>query len=139
MHTTNYVDTFITVAPDCPVSVGTIPPARTNPSVAARTFARILAEPYRRTSDEVIFSVYADREDLPESDRALARTRFFSKGQPCLRASDLAKKYGWGIHHDAAGRVALYGRESAAYAALSRGAGPDGRSVTVVAAMRSTR
>ncbi len=25
---------------------------------------------------------------------------FFSKGQPCLRASDLGKKYGWGIHSD---------------------------------------
>lgn len=139
MHSTNYVDTFITVAADCAVTVGTPPPSRANPSVAERTFARILAEPYGSTSDDVIFGVYADRKDLPDNDRELARAEFFSKGQPCLRASDLAKKYGWGVHHDAVGRVALYGRETAAYAALASGVGPDGRPVTVLAAMRSAR
>lgn len=141
-HTTNYVDTFITVAPDAVADVGTPPPVKegASPSVAARTFQLIESAPYAHTSDDVIFTVWADRRELPAEAREAARAEFFSKGQPCLRSSDLGKRYGWGVHADAEGRVAVYGIDSPEYQAFASGSSPlDGTPVTVTPAMRSAR
>ncbi len=63
--------------------------------------------PYQFTSDEVIFAAFAAKNGLT-SNLQQERDLFFSKGQACLRASPLGKRYGWGIHHDAAGKVAVY-------------------------------
>ena len=49
------------------------------------------------------------------ADRDEARAAFFARPKACLRASPLVKQYGWGLHHDAHGRVAAYGVETAAY------------------------
>jgi hypothetical protein len=38
-----------------------------------------------------------------------------SKGHPHLRVSPLAKRYGWGIHNNADGKIALIAVESPAY------------------------
>jgi hypothetical protein len=43
------------------------------------------------------------------------REHFFSKGQPCFRASPLTKSYGWGIHSNEEGKIAMYGSESSEY------------------------
>jgi hypothetical protein len=59
--------------------------------------------------------VFADRNDLIKAEYIKARELFFSKGQPCFRASPLTKTYGWGIHSDHQGKVALYGMESTEY------------------------
>ncbi len=141
MSTTNYIDTFIAVAPDCKAGCGTSPPERPTPSVAQMTYRMIHDHPYRYTSDEVIFGVWADRRGIAECERAQAREEFFSKGQACLRASDLGKRYGWGVHHDSEGRVALYGAESAEYEAFAAGAHPgsSGEPVAVTHAMRARR
>jgi Family of unknown function (DUF6157) len=138
-HSTNYVDTFIEVAEDCPVEAATEPPSRATPSVAELTYRMIAEHPYEHTSDDVVFTVWADRHDLPPGERQDARAAFFAKGQPCLRASDLGKRYGWGIHADAGSRVALYAVESPDYATLAGGEGLDGEPLTVKKAMRSTR
>lgn len=138
-HTTNYTDTFITVADDSTADGPIEPPARAVPSVAERTYRMISEHPYEFTSDEVIFTVWADRVGLAEVDRASARAEFFSKGQPCLRSSDLGKRYGWGVHSDAEGRVALYPLGSREYEQLAAGTAPDGEPVTVLRAMRSRR
>ncbi len=61
------------------------------------------------------FQVYATRTDLLESELAEARVQFFSKGQPCFRASPLTKTYGYGIHSDGEGKIALYGMETEDY------------------------
>ncbi len=134
-HTTNYVETFIAVAPDCPAARGTPPPARAEPSVAERQFRMIHDHPYRHTSDDVIFTVWADRQGIARKDREKARDQFFSRPQPCLRSSDLGKKYGWGIHADARGRIALYAVETPDYRAFVGG----GRGVVLKEAMRSRR
>ena len=135
MHTTNYANTFIAVAEDSTAERGIAPPEKAdNPSIAFRTWRMIAEHPYRYTSDDVIFTVWADRKGIPADEREAARATFFNKGQPCLRASDLGKKYGWGIHHDADGRVALYGVESTEYQALA-----DRDDIAVVKAMRSAR
>lgn len=142
MGTTNYFDTFITVAPDAVAEHGSIPPEKPeSPSVAWRTWNMIESAPYAHTSDDVIFTVWADRRGIPDVERAAEREEFFSKGQPCLRSSDLGKRYGWGVHSDAEGRVALYGVETATYAALAAGEALDDDSsdVAVTAAMRSKR
>ena len=139
MHSTDYVDTFIAVADDCPVPGAAVPPERTPAGVAALTFRMIFEAPYRYTSDDVVFTVWADRRGIAEADRAAARAEFFATGQPCLRASDLGKRYGWGIHADSAGRVALVPVGSAEYAGLAAGRAPDGTAVTVTRAMRSSR
>lgn len=112
-HTTNYFDTLILTSPDCPAGEGTVPPKPG--TVAAMQYEGLMSAPYSRTSDDLLFEVFAERNGIPEGDRVEARTVFFSKGQPCLRSSPLVKTYGWGVHHDSAGRVAIYGAESAQY------------------------
>src|SRR5215469_14567561 len=105
MEKVDYFDTFITVAPDCAAKRGTPPPIKEgNPSVAARQYLMLADHPYEFTSGDVIFTVFADRKDIPDADRTAAREEFYSRSQACLRGSDLAKRYGWGIHADAEGR-----------------------------------
>jgi Family of unknown function (DUF6157) len=115
MHTTNYYNTFIEIADDCPISAAEIPPVKgENLSVANVQFDMIMANPYKYTSDEVLFTIFAQRNGV-DGNMEQERAAFFSKGQACLRASPLAKRYGWGIHHDAEGKVALYPAESIEY------------------------
>lgn len=135
MHSTNYFNTLIEVAEDCPITAAEAPPVRDDKqSVANLQYDLISEAPYRFTSDDVIFTVHADRAGIPEQDRATERERFFSKGQPCLRSSPLAKRYGWGIHSDAEGRVALVPVGSDEYRRLA--ANPD---TDHLRAMRSKR
>ncbi len=116
IHTTNYQDTFIAIAEDCPAVTGEAPPAKGEKrSVAALQFELLHQHPYKYTSDEVLFRVHAIRNDLTPQEEQAARETFFSKGQPCLRASPLTKRYGWGVHADARGKVAIYGCETRAY------------------------
>jgi hypothetical protein len=115
-HTTNYFNTFILVADDCPSSVGEIPPQKNDTkSIANIQYDLILKHPYRYTSDEIIFLTHAYRLDLIEDEYDKARTELFSKGQACLRSSPLTKRYGWGIHFNDEGKVAMFGFESLAY------------------------
>lgn len=137
MGSTNYTNTFIQVADDCPVQAAEPPPAPADgktPSVAALQFDLIAEHPYAHTSDDVLFDVRATRQSIPEAERAAARDEYFSKGQACLRASPLGKRYGWGIHHDEQSRVALVPLGSDEYRTLA--ADP---AVTQVKAMRSKR
>lgn len=137
----DYKDTFIAVAADSQATEGRAPAVKPeSPSVAARTYQMIAENPYRFTSGDVIFTVHADRRGIPEADRAAARAAFYSKGQACLRSSDLGKRYGWGVHADAEGRLAVYGFESREYAEFASGARTaHGVPVAVVKAMRSSR
>lgn len=132
--TTNYRTTFIAIAPDCPVSSAEVPPAGDRPTVAWLQYALLHERPYELTSDDVIFAVHAARAAIPEGDRAAERQRFFAKNQACLRASPLPKRYGWGIHHDEEGRVALVAVGTPLYDELAQRS-----DVTQRPAMRSSR
>ena len=135
MHTTNYENTFIWVAEDCPVTEAETPlPRGGKPTIASLQFELITARPYELTSDDVLFEVYAKRQRLSESDRDEARVQFFAKPQACLRASPLGKRYGWGIHSDADGHVAIYAIGTDEYEVF---AADD--STTQLRAMRSKR
>lgn len=132
MGTTNYVNTFIAVAEDCPAGQAEAP-AKAG-SIAQLQHELVATQPYTHTSDDVLFAVHVQRQGIAEADRPSAREAFFGKDQACLRASPLGKRHGWGIHHDAEARVALVPVGSAEYAALV--ADP---AVKVVKAMRSKR
>ncbi len=116
IHSTNYENTFIEIADDCPADVGQEPPMRGNKkSVANYQFEMLQNHPYQYTSDDIFFHVHAIRKDIEKQDWEIERQKFFSKGQPCFRASPLTKRYGWGIHSDEHGKVALYGVETKEY------------------------
>lgn len=117
--TTNYYDTFIAVAEDCPVSAAQVPPpGRDSPTVARLQYEMLAEHPYEHTQDDVLFEVFAERRGIPTHDRPAEREAFFDRDQPCLRSSALGKRYGWGLHHDADGRVALVAVDSDAYRRL---------------------
>ncbi|MCU0355291.1 MAG: DUF6157 family protein, partial [Cytophagales bacterium] len=123
------------VAEDCPAIQAEVPTANSDKkSVAAMQFELISRNPYRFTSDDVFFQVYAERNDLAESEHAEARQAFFSKGQPCFRASPLTKRYGWGVHSDKNGKVAVYGLGTEEYRKLVDDAG-----VKKIKAMRTAK
>lgn len=115
LHTTNYFDTFITVADDCPLTGGEMPAMKEKKTIAMMQYEMVSKNPYSFTSDDVLFQVYAERNGLVEREYEEARQQFFTKGQPCFRVSPLPKRYGWGIHCDSNGKMALYGVETEAY------------------------
>ena len=118
-HSTNYFDTLVEIAEDCPEKAGIVPPMRgQKKSVANYQYEMLMDHPYIYTSDEVFFTIYALRKEIPSAEWEAARTEFFSKGQPCFRSSPLTKRYGWGIHSDDHGKVALFGAETAEYQQL---------------------
>ena len=117
MHTTNYSDTLILVSPDCRVDTGRVP---SKPGTVAATQHVLLRDaPYRMTSDDLLVAVEARRRQMSDAEQEALRAEFFAKPRACLRASPLVKSYGWGIHHDASGRIALVGCETAEYRRLS--------------------
>ncbi|WP_343701326.1 DUF6157 family protein [Chitinophaga sp.] len=135
MKTTNYINTFIEVADDCPVTAAEVPGTRGTEKTAANIqFETLIDHPYQFTSDDVLFKVYAQKNKINGSALAAEREKFFSKGQPCFRASPLTKRYGWGVHADEKGRIALYAVESAEYKKLAKD-----KRLQHVKAMRSKR
>ena len=116
LHSTNYFNTFIEVAEDTKANAGTIPPSKgDNKTIAQMQYELISRNPYKYSSDEVLFQIFAERNDLTKSGLKARREEFFSKGQACLRASPLTKTYGFGVHHDSNGKVAIYGVETKEY------------------------
>ena len=135
VHTTNYQNTFIQVAEDCPATSGEIPLLKGDvKTVAKLQYELVSKHPYQFTSDDVFFQVFALRNDLAASEMEQARAQFFSKGQPCFRASPLTKRYGWGIHCNGEGKVALYGCNTPEYRQLS-----EDKNLKVLKAMRSSK
>jgi hypothetical protein len=125
-----YLDTFITIAPDCPAESGIVPDRPG--SIAGLEYMLLTANPYRFTGEELILAVHARHKGVDDADMAPFKLALFSKPHPCLRTSMLPKRYGWGAHYDGNGRIALYGVETDDYRHLmSR---PD---IKVIPAMRN--
>jgi len=139
VHTTNCFNTFIRVAEDCPARTGEEPLLRAGkPTVACLQYGMIAKAPYKYTSDDVIFATSAAGRALDvkatKTEKHAAREAFFSRGQACMRASSLGKRFGWGVHADSEGRIAIYAVDSKRYQALVRDP-----VLTQVRAMRSKR
>ncbi len=91
IHTTNYKDTFIEIADDCPTANGEIPPAKMDiKTVANSQFELISKHPYKFTSDDILFQVFADRNDLTESESLLVGIC-----NPDFRGVDLKSTIQW--------------------------------------------
>lgn len=134
VHTTNYFNTFLAAADDCAAPAAMVPPERANPTLAWLQFQLLADHPYRWTSDEVLFTVAATRNSWGDHELVPRRAAFFSRGQPCFRSSPLTKTYGWGVHFNAEGRMALVPRDSIEYERLR-----SDPTLTQVKAMRSSR
>ncbi|MBN2731469.1 MAG: hypothetical protein JXR26_03465 [Balneolaceae bacterium] len=120
MSTTNYFNTFIEVAEDCPVNEAEAPPERSRKTNVRMQYELISENPYKYTSDDLIFDIYTKRHDIPDAKREKERETYFSKGRACLRSSSLGKRYGWGIHYNQEGKIALYGVGSEEYKKLAQ-------------------
>lgn len=134
--------TFVQVAPDCQVTVGVIPPNRNpaKPTIPFLEYQLLSQNPYRYTLEDLIYEVHIRRqsysaEELQQNADRI-RAELFMKNHPCMRASMLAKKYGWGIHYDPDGRLAIYGMETEEYRRFIEG-GPNGPKL--VFAVRQSR
>ena len=135
MESTNYFNTLIEIADDCPAVEGEEPPFKTEKkTVANLQFEMLKDHPYEYTSDDVLFTVFAMRKDIPLDELDKERNHYFSKGQPCFRSSPLTKRYGWGIHSDECGKIALYAVDSEEYKTLQ-----ENNEVKKTKAMRSSR
>jgi hypothetical protein len=137
----SYTNTFIEAADDCPEVTGIVPPVRGDkPSVAVLEYELLGKHPYKYTRDELLFVVHVTRLGLTPADLKQRgkqiHAELFAKEHPCMRASPLPKRYGWGVHHDEQGRIAIVSRNSPEYAALITGKGKAG---TVLKAMRNAR
>jgi hypothetical protein len=132
-----YQDTLIAVAEDCPVGQAVVPPVRAGRPTAARLQYDLLAgSPYTYTQEDILFECWYRREDDPSAgpaELAALRAEFFAEPRACLRGSPLPKRYGWGLHFNADGRVALCAVESAEYASHAE------RAPSVLRALRSSR
>lgn len=134
MSSTNYFNTFIEVADDCPVDAAEVPPERNRKTKVRMQYDLLTDNPYQFTSDDLIFHIHAERNGIPDSNREKARETYFSKGRPCLRSSSLGKRYGWGIHFDENGKIAICRVESDRYDELAKN-----EHITHLKAMRSSR
>ncbi|MEH6682202.1 MAG: DUF6157 family protein [Sediminicola sp.] len=115
IKTTNYKNTFIAVADDCPVNEAGLPRSKGQlGTVASLQFEMLREHPYKYTSDEVLFAIHAVKKGISPIDRDEFHS-FFSKGQACFRASPLCKRYGWGVHFNDTGKMAIYALESDDY------------------------
>ena len=135
MHSTNYTNTLIEIAADSKTRQGKIPPVRGEKKTIANLEYEMLSNnPYKYTSDEVKFAIHALRNEIPKAQQKSQRLAYFSKGQPCFRASPLTKTYGWGVHANTHGQIALIACESPEYQQLQAD-----KSVNKVKAMRSKK
>jgi hypothetical protein len=140
MKDMGYTDTFITVASDCPVVRGVIPVGKDNRKPVHVLQYELLAErPYGHTHADLLFEVHVRHKSVPaeeiEARGEEIRAELLARPHPCLRASLLPKRYGWGVHYDGAGRIALYPMESEEYRRFSRAEGVS----RLVSAIRSKR
>jgi hypothetical protein len=114
-------NTLILIAPDCPALRGVVPASKRVPRPFPVVQFEVLSnEPYRLSYTESLCEVHARQNGLGETsfDDELVKTLL--RKHPCPRTSALPKRYGWGIHVDTNGKLALWACDSAEYRRLAR-------------------
>jgi hypothetical protein len=134
-------NTFVQVSTDCPAKSSVVPVAKGDKKPVHLLQYELLAQnPYTYTLDDLIFEVHVRHKEIPEEDVKARRdeiwAELFAKNHPCMRASMLPKKYGWGVHYDSEGKIAIYPMESEEYRQFVNSVG---ESVKLVFGMRSKR
>ncbi|TXK68933.1 DUF6157 family protein [Paenibacillus sp. N3.4] len=140
----SYVNTFVQVATDCPVHMGIVPLEKKESKTAHRIQYELLSQhPYAFTQQELIYKVYLLHKQIPKNEIAARGDEIwqelFERNHPCLRASMLPKKYGWGVHYDKEGKIAIYAMESEEYQQFMDAGKSKEEGLQLVYAMRSTR
>ncbi|BCU76201.1 DUF6157 family protein [Luteolibacter sp. LG18] len=117
----SYTNTFVRIAADCPESHAIEPPAR-GKTVPVHTIQLGLLRdaPYHYTHEALVVESELRRDPEEKETRAEIVKRVRSKPIPCLRCSSLAKRYGWGFHFDAEGKIAVVPAGSPEYLALEK-------------------
>ncbi|HMY59523.1 MAG TPA: DUF6157 family protein [Pseudomonadota bacterium] len=132
-------NTFVLCAEDCPVDHAVVPQEKSGkPTVASLEHQLLSQTPYHYTRDDLLVEVALRKQGLSaperEAQREALRTELLRRPQACMRASPLPKSYGFGVHYDGEGRLAIYEKGSPDYARLAAAS-----DVTVVKAMRNRR
>ncbi|MFD2045039.1 DUF6157 family protein [Ornithinibacillus salinisoli] len=131
----SYTNTFITTSEDSPVTSASVPlPRNHKPTIASIEYDLIRNNPYKYSQEDVQFNTYVIKYQIDAKNVDELREQFFNKPKACFRASPLVKKYGWGIHYNAEGKVALYDVKSEHYNYLLKAA-----DITNLKGMRSKR
>ncbi|GIP21661.1 MULTISPECIES: DUF6157 family protein [Paenibacillus] len=137
----SYTNTFIYIAEDCPVETSVVPVSGRAKKTAYEIEYELLSKnPYKFTEEDLLYEIHIRHKELPEdyvsSHADEIRAELFKKPHACLRASQLPKKYGWGIHYDEQGRIAIYGMETEQYREFTQ---PGEGKPSLLPAMRSKR
>lgn len=141
MDVMSYTNTFIHISADCPAESSVVPVSGRAKRTAYEIEYELLANnPYKFTEKQLIYEIHIRHKHLPEehvnNHAEEIWAELFKKPHPCLRASQLPKKFGWGIHYDENGRIAIFGMESEEYLAFTT-SGED--KPVLLPAMRSRR
>ncbi|WP_423149141.1 DUF6157 family protein [Rubrolithibacter danxiaensis] len=134
-----YTNTFIKVSEDCPVKQSEIPvQKKDNKPAHVIQYELLINNPYKFGHEDLIFEVFIRQKGIPEETPAAEmekiKEELFSKGHPCLRASALTKRYGFGAHYNEEQKIAIYPMESKEYNAFL-----NDKSVKILNAMRTKR
>ena len=117
----NYYNTLIEIAEDSPATKAEVPKPKggkkTKPVIE---YEMIANHPYKYTEEDIVIETYAVLHNIPKAIWPKERQTFLSKGHPHLLVSALAKRYGWGIHNNAEGKVALIAVNSLKYKKLMK-------------------
>jgi hypothetical protein len=124
---------LITPAPDYPAPGAIPPPAKARPTRAAIEYDLLTRAPYTLMHKDFSHRVHVAVAEV-SGRPALDFDAFHAKGQPCMRAATLTKRYGWAAHYDRQGKLALVDPASDRFATLA--ADPD---LPQAPAMRSRR
>jgi hypothetical protein len=117
----NYYDTLIEIAGDSPANKAEVPTSKGGKKTkAVIEYEKIANHPYKYTEEDIAFEIYASLHNIPKATWSKERQKFLSKGHPHLRVSALAKRYGWGFHNNAEGKIALVAVESPEYKKLMK-------------------
>ena len=112
----SYKNTLITISEDSKVSSAKVPVIKNEkPTIAYIEHDLINNNPYKFTQEDVQFKTYLIKNQIEAENAAELREQFFSKSKACFRASPLVKNYGWGIHYNNQGKIAIYDVNSEMY------------------------
>jgi hypothetical protein len=116
----SYTNTFIKVAVDCPVDKSEIPVTKKDKKPLHLIQYELLKDnPYTLDHEELIYESFVRQKEIPadtlKEDSEKIKAELFSKGHPCLRASALTKRYGFGAHYNEKAKIAIYPLESKEY------------------------
>lgn len=112
----SYKNTFITVSEDSIATSAIIPvPRREKPTIASIEYDLMKNNPYKYVQADVQFKTHLIKNQIESDNTDELREQFFTKSKACFRASPLVKKYGWGIHYDGEGKVAIFNVNSETY------------------------